>query len=64
MRLVSRVMTKTETARRLRAYHAMGTDGLAAKRLGLGVVAFRLWRVKQGLPAKAPIGRPRHSRKA
>lgn len=57
-------MTKAETARRLRAYHATDTDGQAAKRLGLGVVAFRLWRVKEKLPAKAPIGRPRQSRKA
>ena len=45
---------------RMRAYRASGTDEDAAAKCGMTAVGFRAWRLASGLPALAPIGRPRN----
>ncbi len=47
-------LTRPEEKRRLQAYRGTRRDADAARRLGLKIMTFRLWRIRRGLPAKGP----------
>ncbi len=50
----SNLLTVEEVQRRLHAYRRSRRDEDAARRLGLKIMTFRLWRIRRGLPAKGP----------
>jgi transposase-like protein len=50
---MARTVSKEDEAARLQAYHATETDSEAARMVSMSQMGFRLWRVRQGLPAKS-----------
>ena len=58
-----RLILPEERLRRVTAYLACQTDGEAAARCGLSTLVFRGWRLREGLPARTPRGRPARTRR-
>jgi hypothetical protein len=52
------VLSRSEAAKRLRAYHEHPNDKEAAKALGIDRHAFTMWRRRQDLPPKGRGGPP------